>query len=288
MEKIRNIFVLTLVIAMFIVSCVEDAPEINTPISAEQINLEVTQPSIPLDSGGGNTVVLRNRTEGVISFWDFGIGKSQKQVDTVRFAFAGTYTIKRKALTGGRLVDLPDLTVEVTKTNTFYLSDPVWSLLSGGPNQERTWVWDLDENNESKHFDGPVYFIGENKFFNPDCQGSEPNCWEWSPTWQNWMGSGDYGSMTFSLKGGPYITVDQKIISGGTWPGGQSGVFHGTYALNEDGTIITFDGAYPINNGWDQDFTTGHIVSLTDSTMQLAFKSLPKAEYEIYNYIVKP
>src|SRR5688572_2093060 len=96
MKNIRGILGMILV-AMAMGSCQEDVPTMGTALQPEQINLEVSQP-LSIDEGG-NTVILRNLTDGVIPLWDYGIGKSKKQIDTVAYAFPGTYAIKRSAWT---------------------------------------------------------------------------------------------------------------------------------------------------------------------------------------------
>jgi hypothetical protein len=278
MKNIRDIFGMIL-IAMLIGSCQEDAPTMGTPLQPEQINLEVTQP-LSIDEGG-NTVVLRNLTDGVIPLWDYGIGKSKKQIDTVEYAFAGTYTIKRTAWSNGRLVQLPDATVEVTKIKPSLVSDPMWTLLSGGIDQEKTWVLDFDEEGVSREFDGPIFIIGKTKLFDPNCSGGS-DCWSWFPPWQSWMpGPADYGTMTFNLKNGPFVHVDQKAIT-------NSGVFDGTYSIDTIEKSISFTDVTPLNMGWDQVYSKGYVYSLTENTMQLAFQKPNANEFEIYNYIVKP
>lgn len=278
MKNIRNGFATTL-IALSILSCQEDVPQMGTPLSPEQINLEVTQP-LSIDAGG-NTVVMRNLTESVIPMWDFGTGKSIKQVDTVVYAFAGTYKIKRSVMSAGRVVQLPDATVEVTKIKPEAISDPMWTLLSGGADHEKTWVLDFDADGVSRHFDGPIFIIGTAKLFNWDCSG-EASCWNWFPNWQSWMpGPADYGSMTFNLKGGPFVKVDQKAIT-------DSGVFNGTYFIDPKEKTISFTGVTPLNMGWPQVYSKGYIFSLTEDAMQLAFQKPNNEEYEIYNYILKP
>jgi hypothetical protein len=280
MKNIHGIFAVLLVTALFMVSCQEDAPEIGTPLSADQINLEVSQP-LSIDEGG-NTVVLRNLTEGVIPMWDYGIGKSINQIDTVEYAFAGTYVIKRSAWSNGRLVPLPDATVEVTKVKPELVSDPMWTFLSGGADQEKTWVLDFDADGVSRKFDGPIFFIGADKLLVPNCVDGVGSCWQWFPGWQNWMpGPADYGTMTFNLKGGPFVTVDQKVIT-------NSGVFNGTYMIDTKERSISFTGVTPLNMGWDQVWAKAYVYSITEDGMQLAFQKPNAQEYEIYNYIPKP
>jgi hypothetical protein len=279
MKNIKGVFAMILVIALSIASCQEEAPGIGTPLPAEQINLEVSQP-LSL-SEGGNTVVLRNLTEGVIPMWDYGTGKSIKQIDTVKYAFKGMYTIKRSAMSSGRLVALPDAIVEVTKTDPEVIKDPLWTLLAGGAENEKTWVIDFDADGVSKKFAGPVFFFGEDKVLDPTCTGGE-FCWSWEPGWQTWMpGPADYGTMTFNLKGGPFIKVVQKAIT-------NNGVFEGTYSIKPEEKTISFTGVVPLNIGWDQDFTKARIYSITADAMQLGFLKKGTHEYEVYNYIVKP
>lgn len=278
MKNIRSVYAMIL-IALSIVSCQEEAPQMGVPLAPEQINLEVTQP-LSIDAGG-NTVILRNLTEGVIPMWDFGIGKSIKEIDTVVYAFAGTYTIKRSVMSAGRVVQLPDATVQVTKIKPEAISDPMWTLLAGGADNEKTWVLDFDAAGVSRHFDGPIFFIGADKLFHPDCNGTS-SCWNWFPSWQSWMpGPADYGTMTFNLKGGPFVNVNQNAIT-------NSGVFNGTYMINTKEKSISFTSLTPLNMGWDQVYSKGYVFSLTETAMQLAFQKPNNQEYEIYNYILKP
>jgi hypothetical protein len=140
---------------------------------------------------------------------------------------------------------------------------------------------DLDANGVSKFFDGPVYFAGDEYGWGGQCTKPGGNCWTWFPKWSEntWIApKGDYGTMTFSLKGGPFIKVDQKMIA-------NSGVTNGTYYLDKDAKTISFSGVKPLNIGWDQVFSKGILISLTANAMQIAFKHPTKAEYELYNYI---
>ena len=84
--------------------------------------------------------------------------------------------------------------------------------------------------------------------------------------------------MTFKLIGGPFITVDQKATS-------NSGVFNGTYYLDKDAKTISFTGVTPLNQGWNQVYSSGRLISLTQNKMQIAFKHPTNAEFEIFNYI---
>jgi hypothetical protein len=281
MKLIKQIALLLLVTIGAALSCTKKDYSLPAATDKSQINMEVKQ-DLAVDAGG-NTVYLINHTDKVEPVWDYATGKSTRRVDTVRYAFKGDYVIKRSAVTPGGIVDLEPITIHVTKDNLNYVNDPLWTLLSGGVGKEKTWLLDLDANGVSKYFDGPVYFAGDEYGWNNQCTKTGGNCWTWFPKWSDntWIAAkGDYGSMTFNLKGGPFVKVDQKIIP-------NSGVFNGTYFLDKDAKTISFSGVTPLNQGYDQVYTKGWLITLTENTMQIAFKHPSKNEFEIFNYISK-
>lgn len=279
MKLIKKTALLLLVTIIAVLSCKKKEYSLGRLPDKSEINMEVKQ-DLTVDPGG-NTVYLINHTDKVEPVWDYATGKSLRRVDTVRYAFKGDYTINRSAVTKGGIVYLDPITIHVTQDNLNYVNDPLWLALSGGPGNEKVWTLDLDANGVSKSFDGPVYFAGDEYGWNNQCTKSGGNCWTWFPKWSDntWIApKGDYGTMTFSLKGGPYVKVDQKMIA-------NSGVSNGTYYLDKDAKTISFSGVTPLNIGWDQVFTKGYLITLTDNKMQIAFHHPTKAEFEIYNYI---
>lgn len=281
MKHIKQIIPAFCLVMLLISSCKKPVYSLDALPDQSQLNLEVKQ-DLAVDPGG-NTVYLITHTDKVEPIWDYGTGRSIRRVDTIRFAFKGDYTIKRSAVTGGGLVALDPVVVHVAGDNLNYVNDPLWVLLSGGPGNEKVWTVDLDAAGVSKVFDGPVYFAGDQFGWDGQCTVSGGNCWTWFPKWSDntWLcPAGDYGTMTFNLKGGPFVKVDQKIIAG-------SGVANGTYYLDKDAKTITFTGVTPLNIGMAQVWTKGYLISLTNTAMQIAFKHPTKAEVEIYNYIAK-
>jgi hypothetical protein len=279
MKLTKQISLLLLLITGVVLSCKKKDYQLASLPDKSQINMEVKQ-DLAVDAGG-NTVYLINHTDKIEPVWDYATGKSIRRVDTVRYAFKGDYKIARSAVTGGGIVYLDTIEIHVTQDNLNYVSDPLWIALSGGPGNEKVWMLDLDANGVSKSFDGPVYFAGEDNIWAGGCAKPAGNCWTWAPKWSDntWIcPKGDYGTMTFSLKGGPYVKVDQKMIP-------NSGVFNGTYYLDKDAKTISFAGVTPLNQGYDQIYTKGRLISLSDNTMQIAFKHPTKSEQEIFNYI---
>lgn len=264
-----------------LLSCSKKEYKLESLPDESAIDMEVRQ-DFTVDAGG-NTVYLITNTTQIQPVWDYGTGRSLRQTDTIRFAFKGDYVIKRSAITGGGIVKLDSVVVQVKADNLDYVNDPLWVLLSGGPGAEKVWRIDLDENGISKSFDSPVYFSGNELGWAAACTVPNGNCWTWFPKWADntWLcPKADYGTMKFSLKDGPFVTVDQKVITG-------AGISSGTYYLDKDAKTITFTNATPLNVGRAAVFTTGFLISLTEEAMQIAFKHPTDASYEIHNYIAE-
>ena len=281
MKLIKQIALLLLVSTGVLLSCKKKDYQLGSLPDKSEINMEVKQ-DLTVDPGG-NTIYLINHTDKVEPIWNYATGTSTRRVDTVHYAFKGDYKIARSAVTGGGIVYLDTVVIHVTQDNLNYVNDPLWTLLTGGVGKEKTWLLDLDANGVSKFFDSPVYFAGDDYIWGGGCAKPAGNCWTWFPKWSDntWIAvKGDYGSMTFKLKGGPFITVDQKIIA-------NIGMFNGTYSFNKDAKTISFSNVIPLNQGYDQVYTNGRVISLTENTLQIAFKHPTKAEQEIFNYISK-
>ena len=266
----------------FMTACQDDSQELGRRLDKSEIKFRVEQAYNIHE--GGNTVILINETPGTVPIWDYGTGRSNRMVDTVQFPFEGEYPIKLSVLTAGGVVEMDPVTVQVTKNEFSIISDPMWINISGGPGEEKTWLLDLDENGVSKFFDSPVYFSSNN--YDPDEECLEANgCWFWPAAWKGnqWIGeAGDYGTMTFSLKGGPYVTVDHNMIPA---LGEQSG----TYFIDTKADLLMMTDAMPLQNPWAdndvEDWSKLKIISLTENTMQLAAWHGSKEEFLIFNYI---
>jgi hypothetical protein len=283
----RRIFISiwSLLVGLTLLSaCQDDEPVLGERLAKSQISFDVIQ-DYQADEGG-NVVILRNNTPGTVSMWNYGTGRSTRAQDTVQFPFEGEYEIKFSAMTAGGVVEMDPVVIHVTKTNPKYITDPMWTLLSGGEGNEKVWLLDLDADGISKFFKGPVYFSSNNYDPNSDClQTGE--CWFWDADWpgNTWITpAGDYGTMTFNLKGGPYVSVNHTMVP-------QRGMESGTYFLDTRNGILKMTDATPLQNTWANDdvgdWNNFKIISLTESTMQLAARHKSKDEYLIFNYISK-
>jgi hypothetical protein len=285
MKTIKKAFALIVGAMLFITSCQQSVSELSAPLTKSQIQYSVVQDLN--DAPGGNTVILTNSTAGTISLWDYGTGRSTRAADTIHFAFPGDYIIKFSAVSGGGVVVCDPVTVHVTANDLRWVNDPLWTAISGGVNNEKVWLLDIDAKGVSKYFTSPVYFAGDEMIWDHACSKDGGNCWEWDPDWKGnqWITSAaDYGTMKFNLKGGPFVIVDQKATA-------TPGSYNGTYFLDKDAKTLNFTfsdaSGKPLNPSLDQIYSKATIISLTENTMQLAFHNPTKAEYEIFNYITK-
>lgn len=297
MKTIDYILKISLIgVLLFGVYSCEDEYELEEKPAVDQLQFSIVQ-DYDIDPGG-NTVIVTNNTPGTTAVWDYGTGKSYKVQDTIQYAFAGEYSIQFTAVTDGGLVDADPVTVSVTDDNLSYVSDPLWIMLSGGPGNSKTWVLDVDENGQSKYFTGPMFFFGTDNgwlmggepfidAFEGGCYGED--CWNWSPDLggiQGWgfSGPGDFGEMTFSLEGGPYLTVEHLMQP-------EYGSQSGTYYLDKDNHTLTTSGATILHDSAYEDcvddWNSIVVLSLTEDYMQLGVIRDCDPAMLSYNFISK-
>jgi hypothetical protein len=287
MKKNNIAFTLFLAAVMVFTSCQPDEHELSPVLDKSEIQYEITQDLVT--DPGGNTVIMKNSTPGTITYWDYGSGHSTNATETIHFAFKGEYVIKLSVLTAGGMVNLDPKTITVTENNLEYVNDPLWTALSGGVGNEKTWILDIN----ATKFDGPMYFYGTNNGWleggDKGCYGKD--CWNWSPVYKDntWlMPGGDYGTMTFSLKDKAGVVVNHLMIP-------SRGTETGSYFLDATAKKLTLTGATPIHDaGRDacvDAWGSITLFSLTETTMQLGVlrkTSCDGAAMLVYNYVVKP
>ena len=296
MKLIKGIALFGFIAVFTVVSCKKKDYSLAGTPDKSAIDMEVKQ-DLAVDAGG-NTVYLINHTDQVEPVWDYATGKSLRRVDTVRYAFKGDYIIKRSAVTGGGLVELDPITIHVTKDNLNYVNDPLWILLTGGPGKEKTWVLDADPAGNQKMYSSPIYFAGQNNVNStkasdglsvtwPQCTDkSDPLCWMYAPNYLNdtWAADKrDYGFMTFSLKGGPFLTTDHKGVAG-------VNTESGTYYLDINTLTLTTSNATVLGVAFtpgDANVYSAKVLTLNENTLQLAVKHKSKSEYQVLNYLSK-
>lgn len=267
-NKFKILYSLLGLVVLF-TACSPNQYELGTIVSKDELKFSI----IP-DAKDPNLIVLKSSTPGVTPQWITPLGRSTQVQDTVRIAFPGKYKFVYGALSAGGFVQADTLTLNITTTNLSYVNDPLWTLLCGGAGKEKTWVYDLNAQGVSKFFSGPAGFAGD--------ETVAP--WTYFPTYvgNEWLGAaGDYGTMTFSLKGGPYLTVNHLLYPSGL-------LENGTYFLDVPTKKLTFTNVTPLNNGFgDVDYTKGVIYSITENSMQIGFHNKVKPELCVLNFTTK-
>lgn len=286
MKIFRYTLSMLLLTGLLATSCQNNDYELGEKLDKSDIDFEVIQ-DFDADAGG-NTVILINNTPETVSIWDYGTGRSNRAIDTIRYAFKGDYTIKFSASTAGGVVEMDPVPITVTDDNLNYVSDPLWEALSGGVGKSKTWYLDLDADGVSKYWNGPVYFSHKDLAWENSCLADDPEvCWTFEPDWSGnqWIGdAGDYGYMTFSLKGGPFVEVNHAFTT-------DRGLESGTYFLDVDTRMLTMTDAAPLQNSSAEndvsDWDNFRIISLTEDAMQLGAFHNSKDELMIFNFISK-
>ncbi len=263
--------------------CQMDEPELDGLIQSTSLNYEITQnPEDP------NMVILESLTPGVIPMWVTPMGRSTKVKDTVRLPFSGSYQFVYNVSGAGGFVAGDTTTLEITTMNLSYVDDPLWNTLTGGVGESKTWLLDLNADGVSKYWLGPMYFSGDVWRWGNTCSEEGDKCWIWEADWASngWIAAAnDYGTMTFSLEGGAFITVDHQNSPG-------RGAESGTFFLDADAKILSMTDAAPLMNDWADganiaDWSKGYLISLTEDAMQIGYKDKGKEEFIIFNYISK-
>ena len=167
-------------------------------------------------------------------YWEYGpaptsddisiSGTSTNNIYQVGVAFDGDYYVRMGDQTRGGIVFSDRASFHINQMNPNLISDPAWTMLTGGVGHSKEWVLDLDANGACLKFGGPKWFYtsgmswdsfhniaGENYIDSEQWDSStaiDPTYageWYWSADWagNGWIcGAADYGVMTFDLING--------------------------------------------------------------------------------------
>jgi len=276
-------------------ACTPNTYELGTLMSKSELKFTVV-PS----ASNPNNIILTSLTPNVTPLWTTPLGRSIRVKDTINVAFPGIYTFKYGVESAGGYVQADSLLVTISTIDRNAVSTPMWTNLSGGYGNEKTWYFDLDAKGTSKIWDGPIFFYGTNDSWLSVTDGVNVggDSWNWSPSWSGntWLcAAANFGSMTFNLKNGPFAQVDHTSTPDGIKMGGKQS---GTYMLDETNHTITLNDVsviHPISydtnttKSWTGKFK---IFSLTPNKMQIAILRDPVisgqgACYLVFNFVSK-
>ncbi|GAA0890466.1 hypothetical protein GCM10009122_01440 [Fulvivirga kasyanovii] len=284
-------------IGLLFTAC-QDEYELGEVLPAESLQYEITQnPNDP------NMVILESLTPNVTPLWTTPMGRSTRVKDTVRLPFEGTYKFVYGVQSNGGYVSGDTVVLNITTQNLTYVDDPLWDFLTGGGvGNEKSWLLDTD----GKYFAGPLSFYGvDNAWLHeggPWADGTQKtgcyggDCWTWSPDtawiYSNAMKSGDYGVMTFSLKGEASFNA-VKPMEGGIEENGSYSLNVATKMLRiNDASILR--GYKPNNNGITgiSDWSNYFLFDLNDDILRLGVVRDQDVDGEgaamlVYNFISK-
>lgn len=253
--------------------------------------------SIEADASNPNIIYFKSLLDPkYCPLWNHPQGRSQERTVALTIPFPGTYRVQFGAQTRGGIVYGEPVSFEITTFSEESISDPFWALLAGGVNKEKTWYLDLDADGVSRYFAGPMYYYGTDDWWgnvSSDLPALGDDTWNWCPDYpgNTWlMPTGDYGSMTFDLKGNANVTIEHKMIAG-------RGTETGTFLINTDNKTLTLSNAGILHDLDKENIIIGgwkecRILSLTEDAMQLAVQRDPVTSGEgpcqlVYNFISK-
>ena len=175
--KFFNIcFSVLAVMTLLFSACQPEEYELGQMLSKEDLKYSIVQ-----DAEDPNMVILMARNDGYAPFWTTPMGRSTRVNDTVRIPFEGNYDFVYGVVTPGGVVQADTFTLELTTTNLNYVNDPLWTKLTGGVGEEKTWLLDLNAEGQSRYFVGPLYFYGTDDSWATVTEGQtiEGDSWNW-------------------------------------------------------------------------------------------------------------
>lgn len=248
---------------MLFTACQPDEYELGDLLKKEELKYSITQ-----DASDPNAIVLQAQNPGHQPFWITPMGRSTLAQDTVRIPFEGEYSFVYGVISAGGVVQADTFKLNLTTTNLNYVNDPLWTLLSGGVGEEKTWIWD---NGSYGLAPGPLSYADpsvdqefQNYSANWDPGNMPPGSTDENMGWNS--------TMTFSLKNGAFFSA-VKYNEGGTEENPK--LESGTYFLNVnsktldivDANLLRPDNYIENASNWN---TAIKVLELTENQLRVA------------------
>src|SRR5690554_1542580 len=249
--------------AMLFTADQPDEYELGDLLKKEELKYSITQ-----DASDPNAIVLQAQNPGHQPFWITPMGRSTLAQDTVRIPFEGEYSFVYGVISAGGVVQADTFKLNLTTTNLNYVNDPLWTLLSGGVGEEKTWIWD---NGSYGLAPGPLSYADpsvdqefQNYSANWDPGNMPPGSTDENMGWNS--------TMTFSLKNGAFFSA-VKYNEGGTEENPK--LESGTYFLNVnsktldivDANLLRPDNYIENASNWN---TAIKVLELTENQLRVA------------------
>lgn len=307
----QNYYIYSFIVSVILLfsACTPDEFELGGKSVEPEDLVEGLAYTITHDNDNPNIVYLKSlMPENYTVLWEHPQGRSQGREVTLQIPFDGTYSVTFGVETRGGVIYGEPVTFTVNDFCADFVQDDMWTLVSGGVGNSKTWVLDLDAEGVSRHFVGPIYFFtlgycwdnlhsadGKNyldsddwdpkKAIVPNVDPTGTATWYWAADWKgnSWVcDKADFGTMTFDLIGGANVVTDQENYGLGT--------LKGSYMLDAKNHTLTFTDAWPVrDSGRDGHYTSRvfKILYLSENFMQLAIEVDNDGSLICYNYISK-
>ena len=293
-------------VAFSVASCADEysmpAPNINPAELVEGVAFTVEH-----DSENPNIIHLKSLMPAQYNVaWITPQGRHNTSEVTLQIPFDGEYEVQLGVDTRGGYVWSNPYSFTVEDFCADFVSHYLWTRISGGVGQSKTWQLDLgvleDGSVKTTFWKSPHYFFtntytwdnlhspieNENVYANYKDDGkwesgkaiTPSEDWKWEADYasNSWMcgdGPRNFGYITFDLIGGANVTVTDA-------DGNLMG--KGTYMLDTDNHTITFSDVYPLEAS---DARTHErflqLLYLSDTAMQL----MAPSEGVSLNYVTK-
>lgn len=237
---------------------------------------------------------------------------------TLQIPFDGQYDVQIGVDTRGGYVWSKPYTFKVADFCAEFVDNFLWTRLSGGVGNSKTWMLDLkvldDGSKKTTFWGGPHWYFNpnytweylhganenESVYFNY-MDYTEDNKWEKGKAINtddvpgcdgadaNWYWAADYAGNSWMCNAENYGTITFDLINGAnvTIKDADGNVVStGKYLIDTDNHLLTFSGCYPLNssNNGVQTMST-RILYLSDTGMQLIADGLTSGSATSLNYV---
>lgn len=215
--KIKYYSFLASAALMLATACTPDDHDLAAPELTAADLVEGKAYKVDVDQATNKVTMTSLLGNKYVTSWIHPQGIEKKISTEANIPFAGEYEIKFGVMTRGGMVYGEPYKFTLETTNGDLLTDPLWTYLTGGADQSKTWVMDhgtLDLGS----FTFINYYMGWDKFTDgkeyqaSDYPDVEDVNWSWGAGEPDWMFAADvYASMpelTFDLINGANVTVD--------------------------------------------------------------------------------
>ena len=304
MKHNKFYLMLTSLFVMILSACSADEYDMG-PVDVKQGDLaEGVAFTITPDAQNPNIIHLKSLMPANYHVaWEHPQGRATGNECTLRIPFEGDYEVKLGVETRGGYIWSAPATFHISQMCSDFISDPLWTVLTGGVDSEKTWMFNI--NAEAKclpPFNSPIWFFtggyawdhlhnasGDN-FIDAEVWDAEsaidPSMagqWYWQADYasNDWMcGAKDYGTITFDLKGGANLTTVNDM----------EGTKTGNYMLDAERHTLALSGIelYPIDGrlagvkNWNILYMNENFLTICDSASGVAVNLVSKDYYDNY------